>query len=85
VTKPPGLWLAGANQQFQRTYWNVFKESGWNQYPLVPIAKRVDAIVKHTLVADPDFRDLDALTGQIERGTLRFIEDVEGFLLKHEE
>jgi len=38
----------------------------------------------HVLADRLDFRDLNALTGQIERGTLLFIEDVEGFLTQHE-
>jgi len=43
-------------------------------------AKGVDAILDHVLIDKPDFRDLDALTKQIERGTLKFIKDVEAFL-----
>jgi hypothetical protein len=39
-----------------------------------------DAILEHVLVASPNFGDLQALTGEIERGTLAFISDVEGFL-----
>ena len=31
-----------------------------------------------------DFSDLDALTKQIEKSTLKFIKDVEGFLSKHQ-
>jgi hypothetical protein len=34
-------------------------------------------------VDNPDFSDLDALTEQIERETLKFIKDVEGFLSEH--
>jgi hypothetical protein len=44
-------------------------------------AKGVDSIVEYILVDNPDFSDLDALTNQIEKGTLKFIEDVERFLL----
>ena len=32
---------------------------------------------------DPDFGDLEALTAQIEAGTMRFIRDVEGFLARY--
>jgi hypothetical protein len=42
--------------------------------------KSNDAILEHALVGDPDFDDLDALTRQIESGTLKFIEEVENFL-----
>ena len=43
----------------------------------------VDSIVEGILVENPDFGDLDTLTRQIERGTLKFIEDVENFLSKN--
>ena len=39
-------------------------------------------MIDHILINNPDFGDLDALTRQIERGTLEFIRDVEGFLRK---
>lgn len=74
------VWLAGYNRQVQSKYWKLFKESGWRKYRLVPTTTGVDAIVEHTLVADPDFSDLDALTQQIETATLTFIKDVERFL-----
>ena len=76
------VWLSGANKQVQSEYWELVKESGWNQYRVVSTIKGMDSIVEHILVDDPDFSDLDALTQQIEKGTLKFITDVEGFLSK---
>lgn len=73
-------WLAGVNKQVQQKYWKIFKESGWNKYPLVPTTTGTVAIVEHVLVADPDFSDLEALTKQIEQATLSFIREVESFL-----
>jgi len=35
-------------------------------------------------VDNPDFSDLEALTEQVEGGTLKFIEDVESFLSLHQ-
>ena len=55
----------------------MIRESGWDQYHLVSSAKGNDAILEHVLVANPDFGDLDALTSQIEKETLKFIEDIE--------
>ncbi len=82
-----GAWLSGVNRQVQAKYWKLFKESGWNRYRIVPTPKGVDSILEHTLARDPDFRDLDALTAQIEGETLKFISDIEIFLsrqnLKH--
>jgi hypothetical protein len=77
------VWLAGYNKQVQTKFWKLFKESGWNRYPIVSTTKGVDSIVENILVNDPDFSDLDALTKQIERGTLKFIEDVDTFLAKN--
>jgi hypothetical protein len=77
------IWLGGINKQVQSEYWKLFKESGWNKYHIVPTTKDVDSIVEYILVDDPDFSDLDTLTREIERGTLKFINDVEDFLSKH--
>jgi hypothetical protein len=74
------VWLAGYNKQVQTQYWKLFKESGWNQYPIVPTTQGVDSIVEHVLVENPDFSDLNALSNQIERETLKFIKDIESFL-----
>lgn len=76
------VWLAGYNKQVQAKYWKLFKDSGWNKYPIVPTTKGVDSIVENVLVDAPDFSDLDALTKQIESATLKFIKDVESFLSK---
>jgi len=77
------VWLAGYNKGVQAQYWKLIKESGWNQYYIVPDPKKVDAILVHPLVDHPDFGDLDALTRQIEREISRFIADVEGFFSEH--
>jgi len=76
------VWLFGYNKNVQAEYWKLFKESGWNKYRITPTTKGADSILEHVLVEDPDFSDLDTLTKQIERGALKFIEDVEGFLSK---
>jgi hypothetical protein len=76
-------WLAGNNKQVQSKYWQLFVESDWNKYHVVSTTVGVDSIVETILVEDPDFSDLDTLTKQIERGTLKFIKHVEGFLAEH--
>jgi hypothetical protein len=75
--------LAGINKQVQSKYWKLFKASDWNKYHLVSTTEGVDSILEYVLVDNPDFGDLDALTKQIERATLKFIKDVEGFLSGH--
>jgi hypothetical protein len=77
------VWLAGYNKQVQTKYWKLFKESNWNEYYIPSTTRGVDSIIEYILVDNPDFGDLDPLTSQIERGTLKFIKDVEGFLSKH--
>ena len=77
------VWLAGYNKQIQTKYWKLFKESYWDKYRIPSTTKGADSIVEYTLVDNPDFRDLDTLTKQIERGALDFIKDIEDFLSKH--
>jgi hypothetical protein len=77
------VWLSGVNKQVQAEYWKVFKESGWDQYRLVPSLQGEDAIIEWILVEDPNFCDAEGLTGQIEIGTLKFISSVEAFLVEY--
>ena len=76
-------WLAGINKQVQEKYWKLIKDSGWNQYQVVPSTKGADAIIVHTLEGNPDFEDLDALTKKIEEETLTYIKTIEAFFSKN--
>lgn len=76
-------WLAGNNKQIQLKYWQIFKDSDWISYPLVATTEGADAIVEHVVVQHPNFDHLEALTAQIETGTLKFIQDIEGLLSQH--
>ena len=78
------VWLFGYNKAIQAKYWKMFRESSWNKYRIPPTTKGVDSILEDILVENPDFSDSDALTQQIESGTLKFIEDVENFLSKND-
>ena len=77
------VWLFGYNKSVQARYWKLFKESSWSKYRVPSKIEGVDSILEGILVENPDFIDLDALTKQIERGALKFIEAVEDFLFKH--
>ena len=77
------VWLFGYNKNIQNKYWKLIKESGWDKYRIPSTIKGVDSIMEHVLEENPDFSDLDALTRQIEKGTLKFIKNVENFLSKH--
>jgi hypothetical protein len=74
-------WLGGYNKQVQEKYWRLFKEYGWEKYHLLPTTKGADAIVECVIVEDPDFCDLEALSGQIESASLMFIGEVVNFLV----
>jgi hypothetical protein len=74
------VWLGGYNKNVQKEYWDLVRERGWDKYHIPSSIKGIDSIVENNLVDNPDFRDLDALTMQIERGTMKFIKDVEDFL-----
>lgn len=71
------VWLAGANRQVQAQYYKKLKGLDLGPYQLVTPGAGVDAIVSHTLVMNPDFTDLDALTARLEAGVLQFIAVVE--------
>lgn len=75
------VWLAGMNKQIQSKYWKLFRETGWDKYPLVSTPKDVDSIIEHTLVEDPDFSNLTSLTSKIESETFTFIKAIESFLV----
>lgn len=77
------VWLSGQNKQVLKKYWKLIQESGLAKYRIVSPGKGIDSIVESVLVDDPDFHDLDAVTEQIENGTLRFIQDIENFLAEH--
>ena len=77
------VWLIGYNKQVQTKYWKLIKENNWNKYHIPSTTKGFDYIIEAVLVDNPDFNDLNALTKQIEQGTLKFIKDVENFLSKH--
>jgi len=73
------VWLSGANRAVQATIWNRIQDQGWNRYRLAGDPRREDYILSQVLSENPDFRDLAALTTEIEQGSLAFLQDVEIF------
>jgi hypothetical protein len=57
------VWRAGKNEQVQEEYWKLFKESLGNKHRPVSTANGVVSILGHVRADDPDFSDLEALTG----------------------
>ena len=78
------VWLAAQNKQIQSEYRKLFREHDWTKYRIPAAVKGVDSIMEYTLSDNPDFGDLNALTKQIEKGTLAFINEIEEFLYKHQ-
>jgi hypothetical protein len=74
------VWLSGSNREIQSRYWDLLNNSGFDRYRLALDPRSVDYVMDHVLVEDPDFSDLEQLTGEIERETLAFIQDVQEFL-----
>ncbi len=74
------VWLSGMNRDVQVKYWNLLRDSGWDRHPLASNPRKVDYITDHVLVDDPDWSSLDALTSEIEAGTVDFIRELEVFL-----
>jgi hypothetical protein len=77
-------WLSGKNRQVQRKYWELFRDSRWNEYRVVTPAKGIDSIMECNLAEDMDFGDLDNLTVTMEKKAIEFIADIERFLSEHE-
>jgi len=75
------VWLAAKNKKIQEEYWKLFKASSWDKYQITSRIKNVDSIIEYVLVEQPDFSDLNTLTEQIEYETVKFIKDVQDFLV----
>src|SRR5262245_26748310 len=76
------VWLSGRNQRVLAKYWKLFKDHGCDKYKIAEQEKWAAYVLEHILVDNPDFSDLEALTRQIEQGTVKFIKEVENFLTK---
>lgn len=70
------IWLSGINKQIQTKYWNILKSKDLNVYHLPMTLKGADSILEYSLTDNPDFNDPEALTRQIESGTLKFIKNI---------
>ena len=76
------VWLAAQNKRIQTEYRRLFKEDNWDKYKIPVTTKGVDSIMECTLTDTPDFNNLDALTEQLEKRTLLFVNDIKNFLSK---
>lgn len=74
------IWLSGINKQIQTKYWNILKSKDLNVYHLPDTLKGADSIIEYSLIINPDFNNPEALTKQIESGTMKFIDDIKKLL-----
>jgi hypothetical protein len=77
------VWLSGRNRKVQENASLAIQEAGWKKFQLTPDPGKADSVLNQVLVADPDFGKLEILTERIDKGTVDFIQAVEGFLAEH--
>ncbi len=75
-------WLSARNRPIQRQYWELFKNSPWEQYRVVTPAAGVDSILECDLARDFNLSAPNVLTVRIETAVAAFIENVERFLAR---
>ncbi len=67
------IWLSGANRKVQSEYYQIFKDNGYNRYPLIPQGAWVDSVIECVITPNPDYEKEEELTSQIESGAMEFI------------
>jgi hypothetical protein len=76
-------WLAAANRQVQRKYYEQLRDTQWSEYRVVAPATGVDSIVECGLAEHIDFASPDDMTATIEKKAGNFIKDMERFFSRH--
>ncbi len=73
------LWLMGRNAKIQKEYWNLLKNTKWNQNkPAMPKY----SIIEILLVEEPDFDKLDELTAEIVKQTDLYSNEIISYIKK---
>ena len=73
-------WLGGNNRKIQTEFIERLSEKTLGKYRLSKPASGVDSIIESVLVEDPDFDKLEVLKIQIEKKTIKFINDMTDIL-----
>jgi hypothetical protein len=73
-------WLGGNNRKIQAEFIERLSEKTLGKYRLSKPASGVDSIIESVLVEDPDFDKLEVLKIQIEKKTIKFINDMTDIL-----
>lgn len=74
-------WLAAANRQVQRKYWERLKGARWAAYRVVAPAAGVDSIIECDLAGEFDLANPEPLTAAIEKKVAKFTRDIEKALV----
>ena len=71
------LWLLGQNAKTQKKYWELLKDSKWNEHQT---SMPKYSVLEVVLVEKPDFNNLDVLTQNIEKQVHCLSEEIIHFL-----
>ncbi len=74
------ICLSGQNKSIRKKYWQMFRESDWNKYHLAESINDSLSIIDQTIIEEPDFSNKRNLTKQIEKESLKFINEVKDIL-----
>lgn len=67
------VWLLGQTIPIQEKYWEYFKSTKWNKSRTT---RPQYSILETTLIANPNFNDLDELSQQIENQLLLVTDEI---------
>jgi hypothetical protein len=73
------IWLLGQNLKIQDAYWLHFKNTKWNKNKTL---RPQYSILETTLIENPDFNNLEALTKQIENALVAVSNEIIGEIRK---
>ena len=73
------IWLVGQNLKIQDAYWLHFKNTKWNENKTI---RPQYSILETTLIENPDFNNLEALTKQIENALVAVSNEIIGEIRK---
>lgn len=74
------ICLSGQNKDTRKKYWSIFKGSDWNRYHLAESINDSLSIIDQTIVEKPNFNNKGELTEQIEKESLKFINEIKDIL-----
>lgn len=76
------VFLAGLNKKVQEKYLAQFQQTAWENYKVAATTKATDYILYNRLIEEPNFNDINLLNEQLEEKTLRFVREIETFLVE---